>query len=307
MAHKVDLAFIGDPAAGLHRGHDYEHHRLHYDDLPKVQIDVEDTDTLRHVILRGCLAAAMPSAEQYVARWQGISFKNSSYELGRSPEVYAPTVLDSLGRAKWNAPIGEVSVRELLAAEHAGALEGEALKLCVALDSEYGNGPLTDWSDYLLALVVLWEVMKGVDTLHGFAEGMKAVAAAVSQRLRRGQEVAQDAHHDWKSRGGFPTEVQALVFRHAWDANALGVLLGTDANGAEGVLWSHGFEHDEQTGLWYPPSGHDFGALLHVIQTYAAGYDAGYEAARADITQQVMALLEEYARSGRVERPPWQL
>jgi len=123
-----------------------------YRERPNVALEVEEDETLGHVMTRAAEAfgVAIPS-DEWASPIAFISFYKPEDEERFHGWTTSLTLIDASGRAVWNVYWKDVPYRELLRAEEAGALDGDPLRPYLILHAELATayspiGPLSSIS-----------------------------------------------------------------------------------------------------------------------------------------------------------------
>lgn len=243
---------------GLKYPEDWE---MPYEERPKVDLTVEDDETLGSVLGRAAVefGVALPDEVEGVSiagLIGSVAFYRPEHkrEFGRlRSEV---VLLDEGGRARWVALWPEVSYGQVLRAGVAGVLDGDPQRPYLILQPGVGNGALPDLSLLAEGLKVSWEVLKEVGTAYGIWKAFEELA----NRVRRASDVVE-AHADhWTRNNLRPDNLVAFLGQKNWSAGDLARALGCAEGDAEVLLLAFGFARSP-SGVWRPAEDEE-GKLL---------------------------------------------
>jgi hypothetical protein len=272
---KVEVALVGDPDSHGPGGLDDAHFALPYAQRTRVQLEVDENDSLASVMERAGEMMGVRGPE-----WSGgrldlrsnrIAFYKPEDDEGITPRAM-PRLLsnelilvDERGQAMFGVHDHRaVRLADLIRANKAGTLEGDPLRPYLYLDYGWGDAPPPDWATVLEGLKVAREVLEAI----GLAQTAVWAGKWLKERLGRATE-ALDAHPEWRQRGYRPYQFQALVSMREWSTEDVASLLGCTEGQAEGVLWALGFSYNEETERW-EQGGDEAGQMLADIQTAIA-------------------------------------
>ena len=250
MATTVTVAVAGDPAdpqRGLIHPDDFD---LPYEQRPKVELQVEDDETLAGVLRRAADHFNVPPPDwdderdvlNIVTR---IDFYNSDRALMLRDEL---VLLDEEGHARWTWHWKDEPYSEIIRAGEAGNLGGDPRRPYLMLQPGIGNGVLPDFPTLLELWDLLWNDV-GEELLKGAA--LAELARRAIRRARRASEPIESNYAKWAANGGRPDNVRKLLNAHAWDTERLGEVLGCSPEQAEAFLLGFGHVRGSD-GLWRP-------------------------------------------------------
>ena len=273
-SRKVTVAMLGDPdtaftieAIDWHRqfGEDADDPPV-FDDLPQVEFDVSEDETLGSVLARAADRFKL-TAQPDVGMEMSIGFFAFDEPGSQITLHHDLTLVDDEGHAVWGVwewretPFGAV-----VRAAEAGAIEGLPTRLFLVLLPPMGGGTLLLWSQVLtaweIADQVLFEISWGSDAFGAL------VIHEVRKRLRRGRPVVSQHYIEWDQRGGIPQLVGGFLTSREWDPAVLAALLGCSREEAGDILGIYGFEEGED-GRWRAGES-DAARILQEVQTQTA-------------------------------------
>lgn len=153
------------------------------------------------------------------------------------------------GEVRWGvSPWQDVTWGELLRANEASTLDGDARRPYLVLLLPRGDGMGATWHQLLEAAKQIVHTMSEVG---GAIALGKLIADQVKGRLERGRPVLEEHHRDWVLNGARqPSQVrEGLGYRPRHPEDVAG-LLGCSQDEAEAVLGAFGFDKEAVSVLW---------------------------------------------------------
>lgn len=154
-----------------------------------------------------------------------------------------------------------------------------------------GPGPF-EWQTLIQALHALWQAADALSPLlNVFALG--DILMHVAQRVHPAEEAVAAHADNWRSRGGDPWDLFALLSARSWTSGAVAELLGCSESEAEALLWGWGFIFDEMAGTWDWDDDKDAEIIRSGV---AAALRAGETGQRVSVTEAVAEVVEAVGR-----------
>jgi hypothetical protein len=255
-----------------------------WDQLPRVRVDGEPSDTLREVLRRACTESGVrltdemqripasdraarglpPRPEDAADHLVYLQFRRPDDDILDHPDPEYPVlrrdahsrdtvavVRDERGRAVWRKPGLDATIAELIDAAEAGLLDGDPFQPYLIPSIPQGDlGGLAQWDQLKVALDLLWKLTLAA----GAVEGAVAFSDRVRELLRRRSDVATDAlernAQAWVERNAAPRDlVRMLAMKPRTTAEVAG-LLGCSTGEAEAILWALGFAFEPSGEVW---------------------------------------------------------
>jgi len=293
VARTITVAEGGDPdapfMAGLKHPDDFERP---WDKRRQAQIDVEDSDAIGEVLVRGAEALGSELPEDYPF-WPFIDF----YVEGRGIKFRRDLVLvDSKGHARWTYEWKDEPYGELIRAREAGALLGDPERIYILRQPGIGNGVLTDFPTWVELLRIAYEVGGAVAlTKAGFESVRRRFGS-----FQAAAEVVRKYGPRWRANGANAIYLWDWLRWQPWKSKDLARLLGTTPEEAESILASFGFVEGED-GAW--SEGTDEESKLLAGNAQFILHSAHAE--RSWVETILRERIEEFAETGRAPELNW--
>jgi len=155
MPFTITVALVGDPANPFAPPYEEFFERewaRPYAAREKVELDVEESETLGEVMTRAAAAWSVEVPEDWAGPIAFVGFYRPEDEERFHGWQSSITLVDEHGRAIWNNYWKDVRYGDLLRAADAGVLEGDPLRPYLILHAEIGNGLIVAES-ILLAVI----------------------------------------------------------------------------------------------------------------------------------------------------------
>jgi hypothetical protein len=292
----VEFALIGDPAEPGARISDEDWSRP-WDERARIQLDVDDNDSLGSVVDRVLSEFGVVLADEVVpAHVVNVALVDDEADRVGTWDL---TLVDDEGRVIWTAyDLRLVPYWQLVRAVEAGAVRGDPRRLYVILKEPIGDGLGIDWPTILDAWRIVDEIVMRIGGYAGAAAGLAGAYQYVRHRLEAGREAVARNAPRWAQRGGHPYDVfRLLASRGSWSAQDLATLLGCSEDDAVSVLALYGFGYNEADGRWRQDAD-DAARVLSVAFEEASAMR--FEL--SDAHDEFAARVEQLVRTG--ERPP---
>ena len=298
MPLNVEVVVVGDPSRPLSMGHQLpEDMDVPYELLRKVDLDVDEDETLGAVLTRACeLIGVEPAWEAPVI--DGIGFIDF-YREGRRPLLgHEVTILDIDGHVKWVHRWKQVTYAELVRAGEAGVLVGDPRRPYLFLQPEIGNGFVVT----LLVLYGAWKVFWGVvDDLERARDLANAAGRLFRGRTREVGEVIDTYYEVWQRNGARPDNLARFLGEHEWSLEHLADFLGCTTEQAEALLLGFGHERG-QDGRWRPGGTEEAKFLRDTAQVLSIGGAW----AEDDLEKVLSERIERFLESGAAPDIDWE-
>jgi hypothetical protein len=258
MSEAVTVALLGNPEHAFDNGAftweegGAKELRVPWDDLPKVSLEVEASETL-YQILHRALRDSRIRLPDYVDPDRPPLAWVLLYTDREAPTpddfIYEMTLVDDDGRARWAVPYREVTFGQLVRAAEAGTVAGDPRRLYLILLPPQGDGVMATWSVLLEGLRIAQHVLEMMATAGGAIAFGKFVLDQARQRIGNGRQTIQAHYLDWSERGARPDNFAAMLGVGPWHGADLAQLLGCSLDEAQAILWVYGYEQ-AASGLW---------------------------------------------------------
>lgn len=284
----VTVALFGAPIAPFTGDLPVQDADLLYEERLAIELDTQPGETLGEIIDRAAARLGIDLDRSFEvladARVSDITFGISFDEAGEGwPRWHRELdLVNEDGLVQFAVPWQEATLDALERTTGAGLMRGDPSRLLWQPGPEGGNGPPSEWADFLAALVAAWAVLKILAEAHGVFEMLNKLR----QRLQRAEPALEQRYIEWSSRGARPHNLAGFLHEHDWTPAQLARFLGCDESEAEAVLWAFGFAYDDAAQKW-----------VYAADTASAAVGDVAEIAMSDIAQ----LLNEDALRRLVE------
>jgi hypothetical protein len=258
----VSVALIGDPQTafvvgdegitGLRFPQDFE---IPYADRPKVDLEVEEDDTLGSIMLRAAQHFNVESGtwgDTEIDMVAFIAFYTPEHEREfRGWHVELPLV-DEEGRLYFDYEWKNVTFAQVQLAADAGVFVGDPTKPYLLLQPGIGNGQITDWATLHAIYEALKYLVAGLSAAGGIYGGVQAVQAVINrlrERLAQAAPVIESQGAEWDLRRIRPDNLFNALGDGPWQRDDLAKRLGTTPEQAEAFILGAGWAQDG-AGLW---------------------------------------------------------
>lgn len=306
-SHELVVAFIGDLKRGF-AWDDGTSSEPTYEELPTISVTARDQDLLVDDVLTAAVSRAdVPHDPRYLTGMLStIGFRNLLYARHMTNQLYGPTLVDAHGGAIWHTPLREVTVRQLLESERAGALEGEALRPVASLLQTGANGIAANWDTISAALTQLLQMLGAISTVDWVATRAPEFVRSLAIRVGGALGVYEVRSTEWQRRGALPHDLHRFVTSRAWRPEQLGRLLGCTKNEAEAILSGYGYLYAAESRPWEPEPANSEGDLAEALLSLAVAYGTEDPDDVRAFIYEARERIRRYLESGQVHRDRWE-
>lgn len=261
-------------------------------------VEVEEDETLGDVLALAAqefgLVSAWdgPLAESFA--WVGLYLPDHDHGVPVR-QLSAVTLADKQGRAVWNVYFKEVTYAQLLWSAEAGALEGDPLRIYLFTWAGFGNGMVADFTILANLWDLAWYVMERVGVAYGSFEALRQI----TQRIRRGREVASAHKTEWRDRGGDPATLSQYLRHRPSTTSEVARFLDCSDEETEALLWAFGFAPEAETGLWKLEENDEAKMLQGTWELIVYGYGD------IELEQKFRERAEMFAQTGTAPEIDW--
>ena len=258
VMENLHFALLGDPTLSR------------FDQLPQSEWSKSYAERQR-VVVTVMLDAPLRQATQLAVEALRIAAPGDYSDAGVFYAFYRPSDIDGIlpawgristtvtlatadGSAEWNHQAGSTTIGQLIEADDAEALDGDARRPYVVLCPPHGNGIFGSWQDVVNAWTVFWSLLERLDVVAGMA-GLAVLLRDETRRtaVRRMSTVLAAGARRWTQRRATAHDLGSFLDDRPRSTESLSRLLGIPVEDVEILTVGRGFVQDS-SGLWIPAS-----------------------------------------------------
>ncbi len=265
-----------------------------WDERCKVEIEVEESDTLKTILKRGteALGSELPPADYDTFPFVDF-FVEGRGSIRLRNEL---TLVDDEGRVRWTWKWADEPYSELLRAHEAGVLVGDPTRIYVLRQPGIGNGVLADFPSFVELLRLTFEVLGAV----GAVSDVRKWVHELVLRGRKATDTFEKYRTDWETNGAMPHKVWEFLRQQPWTSGDLARALGANVDEVESILLYLGHVRGAD-GFWRP--GDD--ALSQFLAGNAEFLLHNPHVERRWVRLYLQERLEEFVETGEAPELSW--